>query len=242
MQEREFKGIWIPRDIWLNTELSIIERALLAEIDSLNPCTAGNEYFAQFFGVSVPTITRAIANLKSHGLIVTEFDGRVRTCRLIKMISLPNQDDEHISNSISNTNNQSNLFEDSNTSNKEEENNKKGQKFVDDYNRICKSLPKCQRLSPKRSKGIANLLKKYPYETIITVFEKVEASDFCSGRSTNWRADIDFILREDKFISILEGKYDNRKRRCNVETISGGDKKQLSAEEKERIINNGKKF
>ena len=117
-----------------------------------------------------------------------------------------------------------------------------GQKFVADYNSICKSLPKCQRITPKRTKAISNLLKKYSYDDILMVFEKLEASDFCSGRSTDWRADIDFILREDKFLSVLEGKYDNRKRRCNVETISGGDKKQISSEERERIIKNGKKF
>ena len=111
-----------------------------------------------------------------------------------------------------------------------------------DYNSICKSLPKCQRITPKRTKAISNLLKKYSYDDILTVFDKLEASDFCSGRSTDWRADIDFILREDKFLSVLEGKYDNRKRRCNVETISGGDKKQISSEERERIIKNGKKF
>ena len=150
------------------------------------------------------------------------------------------------SDNISNNNNtkQQELFTDN--INKEELEVRKreelGQKFVADYNSICKSLPKCQRITPKRTKAISNLLKKYSYDDILTVFDKLEASDFCSGRSTDWRADIDFILREDKFLSVLEGKYDNRKRRCNVETISGGDKKQISSEERERIIKNGKKF
>ena len=150
------------------------------------------------------------------------------------------------SDNISNNNNtkQQELFTDN--INKEELEVRKreelGQKFVADYNSICKSLPKCQRITPKRTKAISNLLKKYSYDDILMVFEKLEASDFCSGRSTDWRADIDFILREDKFLSVLEGKYDNRKRRCNVETISGGDKKQISSEERERIIKNGKKF
>lgn len=33
---RKFKGIWIPANVWLGTELSIIEKVLLAEIDSLD--------------------------------------------------------------------------------------------------------------------------------------------------------------------------------------------------------------
>lgn len=236
MLEREFKGIWIPRDIWLNKNLSIVEKALLAEIDSLKVCNAGNEYFADFFGVSVPTITRAIAHLKDLGIIETSFNGRLRTICLIKMISLPNQNDEHINTSISNNtiNKQYNLITDN--TNKEDTYKDKVQNFVDTFNSICKSLPKCQRLSPKRSKAIVNILKKYSDREIVEVFKKLEASDFCTNRSgKGWRADIDFILREDKFISVSEGKYDNPQKRCNVERISAGTKKHISEEEKDEL-------
>ena len=248
MQNRDFKGIWIPKEIWLNSELSIVEKALLAEIDSLKDCEASNEYFAKFFGVSERTITRAISHLREIGLIDYSFDGRKRYLRLVKMTRQTSQNDEQLNNDISNnntrnnikTNNQSSLFEDNNTSNNY--NKEKAQNFVDQFNRICVSLPKCMRLTAKRSKGISNILKKYSEEEITEVFRKLEASDFCTGRSGKWRADIDFILREDKFISVLEGKYDNHKQRRNVETSSGGEKKQYTAEERERIIKNGKKF
>ena len=216
-----------------------MEKALLAEIDSLKNCTAGNEYFAEFFGVSIPTITRAIAHLKDLGLVKSAFDGRIRTLSLIKMIRQPNQNDEELTYSIS-TNSQQLLLTDN--TDKEDTYKIKAQKFVDDFNSICVSLPKCVRMTSKRSKGITNLIKKYKYEDILEVFHKLEASDFCSGRSGRWRADIDFILREDKFISVLEGKYDNQGRKCNVETISRGEKRQLSAEEREAILKNGKKF
>ena len=110
------------------------------------------------------------------------------------------------------------------------------EKFVADFNSICKSLPKCVRVTPKRQKGIRSLLKKYSYDEILEVFNKLEESDFCSGRSGKWRADIDFILREDKFISVLEGKYDNKTKGCSVETISStGPKYRVSAEEKEEM-------
>lgn len=246
MTERDFKGIWIPKDIWLNKELSIVEKALLAEIDSLKVCNAGNDYFADFFGVSVPTITRAVAHLKELGLIEFSFDGRVRTLRLIKMIRQTNQNDEYIntsiSNNLNNTNNQLNLFKDNNTSNKEDTYRERAQKFVDDYNSICVSLPKCQRLTPKRSRAIVKILKIFSDDEIIECFNKLEESDFCSGRSGKWRANFDFILSENNFTKILDGNYDNRERRCNVETISRGPKKQLSEEERERIIKNGQKF
>lgn len=238
--QRDFKGVWIPKDIWLNEQLDITEKAIFAEIDSLdneNGCTANNSYFTNFFKVSESTITRAISHLKELGLIESSFDGRVRTLRVVKLTRQSSQIDEHINTNISNTNNiQQELF---NTNkeviNKEDTYKEKVQKFVDDFNSICVSLPKCIRLTVKRSKGIVNILKKYKDTEITEVFNKLEASDFCTGRSGKWRADIDFILREDKFINVLEGKYDNKGRKNNFETISQGDKYRVSAEEKEEM-------
>ena len=138
-----------------------------------------------------------------------------------------------------NTNIQQSLF---NNNNKDKEvlevrKKERGQWFVDTYNSVCKSLPKCQRLNPKRSKAIANILKNFTEEEILEVFNNLENSDFCKGKNDRgWRADIDFLLREDKFISILEGKYNSHKRGCSVEEISdSGNKYRVSAEEKEEM-------
>ena len=72
MVDRDFKGVWIPREIWLKQDLSIIEKALFAEIDSLDRekgCFATNEYFADFFCVFGKTISRAISKLIKMKLI-----------------------------------------------------------------------------------------------------------------------------------------------------------------------------
>jgi len=34
--ERDFKGMRIPKEIWLNSEMNFLEKGLLAEIDSLD--------------------------------------------------------------------------------------------------------------------------------------------------------------------------------------------------------------
>lgn len=92
---RDFKGVWIPKEIWLCKDLTAIDKVLLAEINSLdnkNHCTASNEYFSEFCGVSIPTITRTVTKLKKLGYIETEIgDGRHR---IIKMIRITNQIDE----------------------------------------------------------------------------------------------------------------------------------------------------
>lgn len=238
---------------WMTNELNLKGNDLLVYAliygisqDGKSKFSAGRNYIADTFNISLPTVDKALQNLIDKNLIIKEpCKNQSETDRYFANISsketllpenissketLPNNID------ISNTNNQQELF--TNNINKEElEVRKKeelGKKFVADYNSICVSLPKCQRITPKRSKGIANLLKKYSYDDILTVFEKLEASDFCTGKKNGWRADIDFILREDKFISVLEGKYDNRSG-CGVETISRGDKYRVSREEKEEI-------
>ena len=115
MSDREFKGVWIPKEIWLCKDLTALDRVIYAEIDSLdneNHCTASNKYFAEFCGVGEATITRSIQKLIDKGYIeVVSFDGRHR---VIKMIKQSHQNDEAesskcVANNIDNkqTNNKS---------------------------------------------------------------------------------------------------------------------------------------
>ena len=80
--ERNFKGVWIPKEVYLNKELSWSEKILFIEIDSLDNekgCFASNDYFADFIGVSNTRISKMTSKLKEQGLIRQEsFDGRQR--------------------------------------------------------------------------------------------------------------------------------------------------------------------
>ena len=67
---RDFKGIWIPKEVWLNKELSIMEKVFMVEIDSLDSyqeCFASNNHFAEFFGLSKSrkTNTNTLLNNKT---------------------------------------------------------------------------------------------------------------------------------------------------------------------------------
>lgn len=139
-------------------------------------------------------------------------------------------------NTSNNTNIQQTLFNNKDKEVLEVRKKERGQWFVDTYNSICKSLPKCQRLNAKRSKSISRVLKNYSEEEILEVFNNLENSDFCTGKNeSGWKADIDFLLKEDKFDRILEGRYNNKKRGCKAEAISEGNKFRVSAEEKEEM-------
>jgi len=69
---RDFKGIWIPREIWVSKEISMQEKVFLAEIHSLDNemgCIASNAYFAEFFQLSKSSVSRVISSLSKKGLI-----------------------------------------------------------------------------------------------------------------------------------------------------------------------------
>lgn len=72
--ERDFKGVWISKEIYLSENLNWSEKILLVEIDSLaknGECFASNEHFAKFLGVSKRQIQHLLASLKEKGYITT---------------------------------------------------------------------------------------------------------------------------------------------------------------------------
>lgn len=95
--------------------------------------------------------------------------------------------------------------------------NKEVEWFLKNYHETCVSLPKVMKLSDKRRKAILKILNKFSKDDILDCFDRIEESDFLIGNNDRgWKADIDFILREDKFINILEGKYGGKKKRSTT--------------------------
>lgn len=88
-EKRDFKGIWIPKEVYLNTDLTWTEKICLVEINSLDNdsnkhkgCYASNEYLAKFLNVSVIRISNIISKLKKLGFIYqTSFNGRTRVLK-----------------------------------------------------------------------------------------------------------------------------------------------------------------
>ena len=82
-EERDFKGVWIDKEIWLDKRLNALEKVIYTEINSLDKeesgCYASNKYLAEFCQCSETKISTAISKLIELGYIyVKSFDGRVR--------------------------------------------------------------------------------------------------------------------------------------------------------------------
>lgn len=80
---RDFKGIWIPKAIWLDKRLNALDKIILVEIDSLDAteegCYASNKYLADFCQCTETKISTSIKKLVELGYIkITSFDGRKR--------------------------------------------------------------------------------------------------------------------------------------------------------------------
>ena len=84
---RDFEGVWIPREIYLNENLTALDKMIFTEINSLDRhlekdgdyCYASNQYLADFCGCSISKITKSISKLVDLGLLtIVKTDGRKR--------------------------------------------------------------------------------------------------------------------------------------------------------------------
>ena len=84
--------------------------------------------------------------------------------------------------------------------------------IIDIYNSTCTKLSKLRVLSDKRKEAAEKIYKKYGLDAMREVFEIANNTPFLTGANDRgWKADFDFMMREDKFIAILEGKYNSKK-------------------------------
>ena len=95
--ERAFKGIWIPKEIWLNENLTLLEKVFLVEIDSLDNedgCYASNDYFSSFFKLSKNRCSEIIKSLEKKGLVKISYKYKPNTKliekRIIKVFEISN--------------------------------------------------------------------------------------------------------------------------------------------------------
>lgn len=130
-ENRDFKGVWIPKTVWCDTRLNALDKIILTEIDSLDMgedgCWASNQYIADFCQCSVTKVSTAISKLIEYGyLSVKLFDGRQR----ILKSRLSNFERQTFKNSKADLQNLKESNTRNNTSNKPLKDGQKRKRFV----------------------------------------------------------------------------------------------------------------
>lgn len=94
------------------------------------------------------------------------------------------------------------------------------------FNSICVGLPKVSIMTSKRKEKVRLRLKEMDndFETLMAFLKKVAACSFLNGDNSRcWKADFDWLFNsQDKWISVMEGKYDN-----NPASFESGKKSEL---------------
>lgn len=220
---RDFKGIWIPKQVWFTKELSLQEKIFMVEIDSLNAkeneekhCFATNKYFATFFGLSKNRCSSIIKELEKKGYITIAYkrEGKEITERYIDVsqkwntlfrnqnLGIPKTDKGYSENSEEDNTKYYNT-KDSNKDIYIEEVETVANKFKT----ICTLLPQPRKITESRKKAIKSILKSYSIDEVIEVFNNVQNSEFLTVK---WQANFDWIFKPANFIKILEGNYKNK--------------------------------
>jgi hypothetical protein len=87
------------------------------------------------------------------------------------------------------------------------------------YHELCPNLPEVKVWTAKRSQSLeARVAERKaagkPADTVDYwrgVFRQVASSDFLCGRSNDFRANLEWLIRPENFAKVIEGNYANRK-------------------------------
>jgi hypothetical protein len=90
MNANKSSGLWIPNSLWLNDDLSVVEKCLLAVINSFEStnagCFASNEYLGRCVGVTAGRCANILTDLRKRGYLNSTFvDANNRTLSVIRV-------------------------------------------------------------------------------------------------------------------------------------------------------------
>lgn len=221
-QNRDFKGIWIPKEIYLDPNLNWTEKITLIEIDSLDGedgCFASNEHFAKHLMISKDRAGKIINKLVQEGYVARKIIYKEGTKQIKKRIlhstigysrkqpgrivannDTPIVKNNQDNNTINNNTINNNISKDICSTNV--------QRTISAWNKL--NLTKLNSLKPgtKRYDSLRARIKQYGIESILKAINNIESSSFLKGQNkNNWIITFDWFVRPNNFIKVLEGNY-----------------------------------
>ena len=81
-ENRDFKGVWIPKKLYISREVTLSEKFLLIEIYTLSKkhiCYASNKHFADFTGLKENTVQKAFLGFEEKGYVERHYEYKNNT-------------------------------------------------------------------------------------------------------------------------------------------------------------------
>jgi hypothetical protein len=94
--------------------------------------------------------------------------------------------------------------------NRKEDYTSKAKTVIDLYHQYLPMLPAVKKITDSRISAVKNRLVEYTMEEIETMFRMASKSDFLTGRSKDWSANFDWLMKPSNFIKVIEGNYANK--------------------------------
>lgn len=199
MAKRQIRFITVPLSVWESADLTIAEKHLLIDIDSIcesaDGVVAGVQTLATLSGMTQKDVKHTLNELYLKGAIETSIgvDGEKRIKPLLYK-------DRYI---------------------------KRGEKVLlgdkptdvetidyvniqETWNTVCVSLPKIERFTSRRKQKVRSCLKgaSATVSDLIKVIKLVATSSFLNGSKTSWQCSFDWVIKSpDNFTKIIEGQY-----------------------------------
>lgn len=240
MMERGFKGVWIPKEVWLSDKLTLQEKVFYVEIDSLdneNGCFASNKHFSKFFGISKTRCSEVINSLEKKGLIKINYIRSVNKTniekRVIKVIGKSNTLSEKSKGGIRKVEGgYSENFKESNTSNSNT-NNKEHLALFEEWWKLYDNKKDKKKCSNKYK----TLLKEYSHEEIM------EGTKRYLNHLSTLKRNGEFVPQKKYPHTFLNGEnFNDEYRYKNKEVANYGDKYKsdsVNSDEALRILHGG---
>lgn len=205
----------LPSDVRYDANLSSSEKLLYAELTALcskhGYCWASNSYFSELYNVNKNTVSSWVSSLVKRGYIQISVDrskGNLRKVYLKKHVGIPKKIDTYTEKPEHNNK----------KNNKKNTNNNKdaiaSDEIMELWNKIFKnsSVPMVNSIRNSRLRSLKVRVKENPDIAFWEdYFTRVKSSDFLSGRASDWRATIDWVLSPTNMDKVLDGNYDDAK-------------------------------
>tara|TARA_R100001463_G_scaffold6332_1_gene20836 strand:+ start:2066 stop:2746 length:681 start_codon:yes stop_codon:yes gene_type:complete len=200
----------IPAEVRYDNRLSSSQKLLYAEITALSNqsgyCWASNKYFSDLYDVSKNTISTWMSGLCKYGYVrvdVNRSKGNLRKVYLKNKIPITKNRNTYNEKSLHNNkkNNKSNI-----------KYNKTITYIHNKWNEVFENstVPKVMSIKGARLNSLISRIKENSEHSFWDDYiQKINESDFLSGRSDEWSATFDWVIQPKNMMKVLEGNYSN---------------------------------